>query len=96
MHWRITTTKWIGSLSLAQARMIKNFKEQVEGFAQRGNSGIVEIKNYIKAEFMLYVGSRGLWRGSSMECIIFCSHEVFRNCLNSRPYCYGHSAASAK
>ena len=36
-----------------QNRMIKNFKEQVEGFAQRGNSGIVEIKNYIKAEFML-------------------------------------------
>ena len=42
-----------------QNRMIKNFKEQVEGFAQRGNSGIVEIKNYIKAEFICCFFGRG-------------------------------------
>ena len=47
-------------VSLAQARMIKNFKEQVERvFAQRGNSGIVEIKNYIKAEFICCFFGRG-------------------------------------
>ena len=48
-----------------QNRMIKNFKEQVEGFAQRGNSGIVEIKNYKGG---VYVVGTEVYR--AMECII--------------------------
>ena len=70
----------------------KEFQRTSRGFAQRGNSGIVEIKNYIKAEFMLAQRAAEVYGGAAMECIVFCSHEVFRNCLNSRPYCYGHSA----